>query len=169
MCGEQGKSFMPWSWRAGSPPRVRGTVGQPFQGFRRHGITPACAGNSFHQSHKRGAVQDHPRVCGEQAFSQLCAGGGEGSPPRVRGTGAHTVPSNVSSGITPACAGNSKFEQFAPLSKRDHPRVCGEQYQMLLKLYVVLGSPPRVRGTVSWPTQTVLPHRITPACAGNRD
>ena len=168
MCGEQGKSFMPWSWRAGSPPRVRGTVGQPFQGFRRHGITPACAGNSFHQSHKRGAVQDHPRVCGEQFPPAPPKPGIWGSPPRVRGTGRSDILGENGDGITPACAGNSGARQRPAWPGGDHPRVCGEQFCTSTTAATRIGSPPRVRGTVQPFGSKVQHGRITPACAGNR-
>ena len=86
MCGEQWVLGECDFSRQGSPPRVRGTVGQPFQGFRRHGITPACAGNSPVPFPTRPTSGDHPRVCGEQVLFINCAVNSLGSPPRVRGT-----------------------------------------------------------------------------------
>ena len=50
---------------------------------------------------------------------------------------------------------------------KDHPRVCGEQGQIVVTGGHLLGSPPRVRGTgftIYTQHQTI---RITPACAGN--
>ena len=66
VCGEQEETTLAYDRREGSPPRVRGTARLFLCPAASCGITPACAGNSFHQSHKRGTVQDHPRVCGEQ-------------------------------------------------------------------------------------------------------
>ena len=45
--------------------------------------------------------------------------------------------------------------------------MCGEQHLHLLKLIWILGSPPRVRGTVLRILQIIQSPRITPACAGN--
>ena len=50
----------------------------------------------------------------------------------------------------------------------DHPRMCGEQNQLLMDQVPIPGSPPRVRGTASLSGADSLQDRITPACAGNR-
>ena len=52
------------------------------------------------------AVEDHPRVCGEQPFVRLKHFSLLGSPPRVRGTGDVVFIRKQATGITPACAGN---------------------------------------------------------------
>ena len=46
--------------------------------------------------------------------------------------------------------------------------MCGEQSFMSLHLLVIIGSPPRVRGTALVKVARLQEHRITPACAGNR-
>ena len=107
VCGEQTATPIVLIEHMGSPPRVRGTVGQPFQGFRRHGITPACAGNSFVPIQPRRNVEDHPRVCGEQRIHSPAVAVLVGSPPRVRGTDAADQGETGDIRITPACAGNS--------------------------------------------------------------
>ena len=70
-----------------------------------------------------------------------------GSPPRVRGTATAQSASERSTGITPACAGNSlkAYQQWQ--HPGDHPRVCGEQFGSAIQRAARLGSPPRVRGT----------------------
>ena len=50
----------------------------------------------------------------------------------------------------------------------DHPRMCGEQNQLLMDQVPIPGSPPRVRGTVHLCARSRRRSRITPACAGNR-
>ena len=70
-----------------------------------------------------------------------------GSPPRVRGTGQLDIPRFHSAGITPACAGNSMNTAHVALTTRDHPRVCGEQVFIIMRIAPRVGSPPRVRGT----------------------
>ena len=45
--------------------------------------------------------------------------------------------------------------------------MCGEQRGKYMILYRMVGSPPRVRGTVSFGFGLDSDSRITPACAGN--
>ena len=51
---------------------------------------------------------------------------------------------------------------------KDHPRVCGEQEFLICLKHLLLGSPPRVRGTANNIFSPLFTPRITPACAGNR-
>ena len=111
--------------------------------------------------------QDHPRVCGEQSLSDSDWIRILGSPPRVRGTEGRQGVGGYGLRITPACAGNSVREAFAPAAKKDHPRVCGEQVPWASGKYGPKGSPPRVRGTVRGVCRRGMSGRITPACAGN--
>ena len=67
VCGEQCLSAKTGKITLGSPPRVRGTVRQRLSAGGFLGITPACAGNSLLQRQQHRLVEDHPRVCGEQA------------------------------------------------------------------------------------------------------
>ena len=109
MCGEQIASLSCFIHRSGSPPRVRGTVPHKCAWRKRHGITPACAGNSGLGGVADGASRDHPRVCGEQSSVYFDLISGKGSPPRVRGTEDRLPDTDGAYRITPACAGNSCF------------------------------------------------------------
>ena len=44
--------------------------------------------------------------------------------------------------------------------------MCGENVFLIMFLYLVIGSPPRVRGKPPLYTMSSAYHRITPACAG---
>ncbi len=155
-------------FKTGSPPRVRGTGRSGLIRRVDTRITPACAGNSVDIHHHLYRREDHPRVCGEQCCCYAYLSISSGSPPRVRGTVELDISLGQSTGITPACAGNS----FIPSCWRgiieDHPRVCGEQPLLRVPGTLLLGSPPRVRGTVSFSLCSLAALRITPACAGNR-
>ena len=131
------------------------------------GITPACAGNSKIKLHWWTFLEDHPRVCGEQSPSgcKLCTF--LGSPPRVRGTVATFTTVSTVLRITPACAGNRKGRQHLHSPESDHPRVCGEQVLIPEFILKLIGSPPRVRGTVHNLQTGTFIKGITPACAGN--
>ena len=50
---------------------------------------------------------------------------------------------------------------------RDHPRVCGEHYGIVGIVAVVLGSSPRMRGTLADQPQATPVDGIIPAYAGN--
>ena len=69
----------------GSPPRARGRAGIAFPLAQALRITPACAGKSLPEEHITIAVQDHPRVRGEERIGDVVSHNGQGSPPRTRG------------------------------------------------------------------------------------
>ena len=86
----------------------------------------------------------------------------------MRGTGLRKRFDPPHGGITPACAGNSDVLFSYNINSRDHPRVCGEQMGGGWLAWILLGSPPRVRGTAQMQDFNADNQRITPACAGNR-
>ena len=90
-----------------------------------------------------------------------------GSPPRVRGTDNANTWGATNSGITPARAGNSRFRIPARCPLQDHPRACGEQSVKPTPTPSAMGSPPRVRGTVTMSALVLFRFGITPARAGN--
>ena len=130
-------------------------------------ITPACAGNKINYSWIKYRSQDHPRVCGEQGRLLISVSSWQGSPPRVRGTGAARSRGKIFLRITPACAGNSIFLRRQSEPPRDHPRVCGEQCLPIMPWLTMPGSPPRMRGTEGGDLRAGHAERITPACARN--
>ena len=147
MCGEQSRLELRTRFVLGSPPRVRGTVLARVLWMSSKRITPACAGNSLYFDLLPRALQDHPRVCGEQFCVGVPTGKVIGSPPRVRGTANEVTTSTTTDRITPACAGNSGGSYWMRTHPQDHPRVCGEQRLPGRYSPTGRGSPPRVRGT----------------------
>ena len=69
-------------------------------------------------------------------------------------------------GITPACAGKTLFVGIKIKSRRDHPRVCGENPSFFRLPSCIPGSPPRVRGKRVCAGIRCRASGITPACAG---
>ena len=148
MRGEQVLARRVGVGRIGSPPLARGTVYATLPGTRFSGITPACAGNSFHNPpHARGAW-DHPRLRGEQAACPSLSAFVLGSPPLARGTDADGRPAENPYRITPACAGNSNLVIYQCHKSGDHPRLRGEQREYCENYTGRAGSPPLARGTV---------------------
>ena len=73
-------------------------------------------------------------MCGEKLDRMLHHRRMTGSPPRVRGKGAHKPVRLLDGGITPACAGKSNFCTILGKMVEDHPRVCGEKLVIRLPL-----------------------------------
>ncbi len=167
VCGEQsGPAPVPATWY-GSSPRVRGTVSCIVCIFPTFRFIPACAGNSTIQRRQATDPAVHPRVCGEQQCAAIMRSRAVGSSPRVRGT-VHDEPGwSPAVRFIPACAGNrsGRFPRTRPAPV--HPRVCGEQVSRTHQPGLPGGSSPRVRGTVTSVTESVLERRFIPACAGN--
>ena len=146
VCGENATGTPAKARTMGSPPRVRGKpAGSPPDQII-PGITPACAGKTGRGALGRVADGDHPRVCGENLDSIAFRPSVKGSPPRVRGKRCSGRRGAFRSRITPACAGKTWRVQWSITRRRDHPRVCGENYQDPVLSDFGKGSPPRVRG-----------------------
>ena len=151
----------------GSPPLARGTGTCPPCRCWAHRITPACAGNSIRHFAGDTIFWDHPRLRGEQFSQPPACAGGLGSPPLARGTVRLVCTLCARSGITPACAGNSKALALCARITGDHPRLRGEQQSRDLSVPQIRGSPPLARGTARILRKLYGPRGITPACAGN--
>ena len=154
---------------AGSPPRMRGKDADPHTKLRRYGITPAYAGKRAWFSYCGCQDRDHPRVCGEKALSTFSSRKNSGSPPRMRGKEPDTIITELTDGITPAYAGKRVPRVYGPSVPGDHPRVCGEKAVCWPLVWIIWGSPPRVRGKAVAIFRQLHHGRITPAYAGKSD
>ena len=90
-----------------------------------------------------------PRICGENNSISALSGLGIGSPPHMRGKLYPTASTLPSPGITPAYAGKTLHSWFRGRIGRDHPRICGENWQHCLSTRLWIGSPPHMRGKLS--------------------
>ena len=169
MCGEHGGVNNYNNPTLGSSPHVRGahvrTLIVPACG----GIIPACTGSTTTSSRTRTGRWDHPRMCGEHFDEWIDDMSATGSSPHVRGAPCclvRTTPSWGSSphvrgapvvhglldglgGIIPACAGSTTPPAQDRHATRDHPRMCGEHIQRVLRRIAEQGSSPHVRGARS--------------------
>ena len=87
----------------------------------------------------------------------------------MRGKVAKKVYKKKSTRITPAYAGKRSSRCSAMHRRRDHPRLCGEKFDMMKTTGKVKGSPPPMRGKEQSGTIALTKDRITPAYAGKRD
>ena len=148
VCGEHRYRTLDMEYNPGSSPRMRGT--RLFHPPRRPptGIIPAYAGNTWWAISPAPTAWDHPRVCGEHVglVAHVCEY--EGSSPRMRGTLGKIWVSFLHCGIIPAYAGNTPVIPRRLVGHRDHPRVCGEHRIERNGGNLILGSSPRMRGTL---------------------
>ena len=69
-------------------------------------------------------------------------------------------------GLIPACAGKTRTCGGVPGRKRAHPRVCGENLQVIAHRVELAGSSPRVRGKLPYAGNYSFCPGLIPACAG---
>ena len=86
VCGEHAAEIQACGGYLGSSPRMRGTHYRSSRHRYHRGIIPAYAGNTRQQPRRYRQNRDHPRVCGEHAFSSVPFSSVPGSSPRMRGT-----------------------------------------------------------------------------------
>ena len=167
-CGEHLHKPSPRAEHDGSSPRVRGTRECFPIGLRSVRFIPARAGNTDSQSMPSKSITVHPRACGEHGKTKSFPHALDGSSPRVRGTPGDEVlaasagrfiparagnTTGYASGVfsfrfIPARAGNTDEPKLPPQSLAVHPRACGEHRRAEASSTVMLGSSPRVRGTL---------------------
>ena len=145
-CGENLlRAFEFWQV-PGSPPRMRGKHSRSQLSALWRRITPADAGKTPSCTTFAPLVQDHPRGCGENIFTAAYFYRQSGSPPRMRGKRRGRRTPALDSGITPADAGKTTACVHRINAAWDHPRGCGENFDVLIITPKQIGSPPRMRG-----------------------
>ena len=106
----------------------------------------------------------HPRACGERAAIATAGCGSPGSSPRLRGTEARNVSECVRLRFIPAPAGNGRGDKAGHEGAAVHPRACGERLKAFGWQQPIVGSSPRLRGTVFFEFARILQERFI---AGN--
>ena len=115
---------------SGSPPPTRGTRVKLITRWPYSRITPAYAGNTYTKYGLKRTGWDHPRLRGEHEKVIDLKSNEWGSPPPTRGTRFEYVPLLISTGITPAYAGNTELISITINISKDHPRLRGEHYRV---------------------------------------
>ena len=130
----------------GSPPQVRGKPCHAGSVPAATRITPAGAGKTL--------TLGQPSIVAR------------GSPPQVRGKPIAVMISGSAPRITPAGAGKTMPAPTPQGLRKDHPRRCGENKDLMVFKREVSGSPPQVRGKHVLRPPPDLWLGITPAGAG---
>ena len=109
---------------------------------------------------------EHPRVCGENCQVLFLWSVPHGTSPRMRGK---RFPKNRSQFWTrniPAYAGKTVNCDAEHNSRREHPRVCGENLYSVLPVRCKAGTSPRMRGKRGLVQPRLGAFRNIPAYAG---
>ena len=114
MCGEHFTTTGSPYCSSGSSPHVRGARRRQQDHPGSQGIIPACAGSTPMSPTGRGAMWDHPRMCGEHSRPMKSRSNCGGSSPHVRGARQSRSLINLSLGIIPACAGSTSETALHP-------------------------------------------------------
>ena len=86
----------------------------------------------------------------------------------MRGKGAPISRPATTIRITPAYAGKSSTHWIMWRCRGDHPRVCGEKAVFHVLLFVMLGSPPRMRGKATGSSCVKLNSQDHPRVCGEK-
>ena len=166
MCGENCVNSDVPKQRSGSSPRVRGKRYPHSLPVKTPGLIPACAGKTLQRRSESPRTRAHPRVCGENRALVVRGKEQLGSSPRVRGKRRSCKAFVNSSGLIPACAGKTVWNEATNFSHWAHPRVCGENSLPTLATETQEGSSPRVRGKLQAVADFFVSYGLIPACAG---
>ena len=167
VCGERCPTARPGRPDFGSSPRVWGTVPRyrfPLDLIR---FIPTCVGNGVVALLLVAPLAVHPHVCGERASSTLAPQPGQGSSPRVWGTGIMHDSESQPKRFIPTCVGNGAVNRnfWEPVTV--HPHVCGERPERMCVARPERGSSPRVWGTAVVDRRCSGSTRFIPTCVGN--
>ena len=169
VCGENSEQSAIMIRSRGSSPRVRGKLSPAIRDLAPVGLIPACAGKTRRLSSCDNSASAHPRVCGENTYSNVEQEWIAGSSPRVRGKPVEGNAQTYSNGLIPACAGKTTAKDIRDFASGAHPRVCGENEAAKDDRPQKLGSSPRVRGKPQMVQAIKSGSRLIPACAGKTD
>ena len=105
-------------------------------------------------------------MCGENGTPLSAEEAREGSSPRVRGKLGNGAMGLLGSGLIPACAGKTRARLGWVAGPEAHPRVCGENPELVMLDEAFAGSSPRVRGKPRRSCCSMDNRGLIPACAG---
>ena len=165
--GEHGIDILGRRVAKGSSPHTRGAPLGDRDRRCVHGIIPAYAGSTATPSPSAASATDHPRIRGEHSIVSGAICTMSGSSPHTRGAPTAPVQAPRKTGIIPAYAGSTAYEDTAITEQRDHPRIRGEHTRATINRADPAGSSPHTRGALTGLDADGGPERIIPAYAGS--
>ena len=166
VCGENLNRKLGDRSITGTSPRMRGKPEALLPALIRVRNIPAYAGKTQPHFHRPRQAEEHPRVCGENNYSNAGLRMAEGTSPRMRGKRVRDALSMEIVGNIPAYAGKTSQASINSCCLSEHPRVCGENPKPHGNVTLVGGTSPRMRGKLVHDVLFVQLRRNIPAYAG---
>ena len=145
---------------------MRGKPPTGFLGRSRVRNIPAYAGKTPPCGAPPHPKSEHPRVCGENWRAFLSTGHFSGTSPRMRGKRFRYGLMSFGLGNIPAYAGKTNFPRAHRTTRKEHPRVCGENSSETPTSCPTSGTSPRMRGKHMCYSTCAESERNIPAYAG---
>ena len=134
------------AWESGLSPLVRGNLLKQCRLVAVPGSIPACAGEPESRRFSGSGVTVYPRLCGGTAGLHLWDGWQRGLSPLVRGNRVLRGSQPDGVGSIPACAGEPRPSRWLGWRRRVYPRLCGGTGNAILRIPMMRGLSPLVRG-----------------------
>ncbi len=109
----------------------------------------------------------HPHACGEHQRAEQRHVSGRGSSPRMWGTPCKRAPCNGTQRFIPTHVGNTSSSVHHDRCTPVHPHACGEHVSTTWPVPGVVGSSPRMWGTLERDLAAYVPERFIPTHVGN--
>ena len=126
VCGENLRKRVGIGRCPGTSPRMRGKPATSHTHTKSDRNIPAYAGKTLAGIRSRSTAAEHPRVCGENSFTQQPEIFPKGTSPRMRGKPTEVARAAQSVRNIPAYAGKTTSDFRSTSAFPEHPRVCGE-------------------------------------------
>ena len=133
------------------------------------GLPPQVRGAPGWLVHNGSRVTAYPRRCGEHVTGVGSVVMGKGLPPQVRGARTGHRRLTYPMRLTPAGAGSTNATTTSTSSSGAYPRRCGEHSVSVVRVRVIGGLPPQVRGARESARCSLARPGLTPAGAGSTD
>ena len=128
---------------------------------------PTAVGNAPSRCASVRHLSVHPHGCGERGFGCQAIASTTGSSPRLWGTLFHSPLSMPEFRFIPTAVGNATASDRRPFCISVHPHGCGERGGFLGHSPNVVGSSPRLWGTLHTPWGMESGSRFIPTAVGN--
>ena len=164
--GENSSHALATSSASGSSPRGRGKRRRHRRRGGARGLIPAWAGKTAIVSLISKPASAHPRVGGENRLGVATRISKQGSSPRGRGKHELRYRLTPEDRLIPAWAGKTTRRRRPLLTGWAHPRVGGENRDIMREMPADHGSSPRGRGKPNRQAGRLPAGRLIPAWAG---
>ena len=166
-CGEHANDKLNEIMTDGSSPRLWGTRCIIYVSYLHSRFIPTLVGNTRVYQPKISSPPVHPHACGEHVEHSAVVLNIDGSSPRLWGTRICYYSAHQCWRFIPTLVGNTSTSIIHPLVSPVHPHACGEHGFCGNKCSFLVGSSPRLWGTLLRFYKARQCDRFIPTLVGN--